>query len=165
MTIAHWCIHTIMAATVTRYLVTNIRFIESFFNTVSKYNISHASKLAFNLAVNFSFSRAPRRQFAGSYLAVWQPTDTHRKLCSSLICDAKMLNFGECGYCNIPHNFGIQRVTRFQLLRAQKSPLLSFALLFGQQLLMRTSPVHLHQQHLHSRHHLQGQSIGLVQES
>jgi hypothetical protein len=31
--------------------------------------------------------------------------------------------------------------------------------------LMRTSPVHLHQQHLHSRHHLQGQSLGLVQES
>jgi hypothetical protein len=30
---------------------------------------------------------------------------------------------------------------------------------------MRTSPVHLHQQHLHSRHHLQGQSLGLVQES
>jgi hypothetical protein len=32
-------------------------------------------------------------------------------------------------------------------------------------IMMRTSPVHLHQQHLHSRHHLQGQSLGLVQES
>jgi hypothetical protein len=31
-----------------------------------------------------------------------------------------MLNFGERGYCNILHNFGIQRVTRFQLLSAQK---------------------------------------------
>jgi hypothetical protein len=32
-----------------------------------------------------------------------------------------MLNFGERGYCNILHNFGIQCVTRFQLLSAQKS--------------------------------------------
>jgi hypothetical protein len=31
-----------------------------------------------------------------------------------------MLNFGEHGYCHILHNFGIQRVTRFQLLSAQK---------------------------------------------
>jgi hypothetical protein len=44
-----------------------------------------------------------------------------------------MLNFGERGYHNILHKFGIQRVTRFQLLSAQKSPFLSFALLFGQQ--------------------------------
>jgi hypothetical protein len=64
----------------------------------------------------------------------WQPIDTHRKLRSSLISYAKMLNFGERGYCNILHNFGIQRVTRFQLLSAQKSPLLNFVLLFGQQL-------------------------------
>jgi hypothetical protein len=35
----------------------------------------------------------------------------------------------------------------------------------GNVCVMRTSPVHLHQQHLHSRHHLQGQSLGLVQES
>jgi hypothetical protein len=42
-----------------------------------------------------------------------------------------MLNFGERGYCNILHNFGIQRVTRFQLLSAQKSPFLSFGLPFG----------------------------------
>jgi hypothetical protein len=32
----------------------------------------------------------------------------------SLITYAKMLNFGERGYCNILLNFGIQRVTRFQ---------------------------------------------------
>jgi hypothetical protein len=31
-----------------------------------------------------------------------------------------MLNFGERGHCNILHNFGIQHVTRFQLLSAQK---------------------------------------------
>jgi hypothetical protein len=61
-----------------------------------------------------SISRARRRQFAGSYLAVWQPTDTHRKLCSSLIFYAKVLNFGERGYCNILLDFGIQRITGFQ---------------------------------------------------
>jgi hypothetical protein len=48
-----------------------------------------------------------------------------------------MMNFGERGYCNILRNFGIQRVTRFQLLSAQKSSLLSFVLLFGQHLLLR----------------------------
>jgi hypothetical protein len=48
-----------------------------------------------------------------------------------------MMNFGERSYYNIPHNFGIQRVTRFQPLPAQKSPLLSFVLLFGQQPYLR----------------------------
>jgi hypothetical protein len=65
---------------------------------------------------------------------LWQPTDTHQILRSSLVSYANMLNFGEHGYCNVLHNFGIQCVTRFQLLGAQKSPLLSFVLLFGQQL-------------------------------
>jgi hypothetical protein len=45
-----------------------------------------------------------------------------------------MLNFGERGYCNILLNLGIQRVKRFQHLSAQKSPLLNFALVFGQKL-------------------------------
>jgi hypothetical protein len=64
----------------------------------------------------------------------WQPVNTHRKLHSSLYLYAKMLNFGERGYCNIPHNFGIQRLIRFQLLTAQKLPFLSLILLVGQQL-------------------------------
>jgi hypothetical protein len=34
-----------------------------------------------------------------------------------------MLNFGERGYCNILHNFGIQRIIRFQLLTAKKIPI------------------------------------------
>jgi hypothetical protein len=46
----------------------------------------------------------------------------------------KILNFDERSDCNILHNLGIQCVTRFQLLSAQKSPLLSFILLFGHQL-------------------------------
>jgi hypothetical protein len=48
-----------------------------------------------------------------------------------------MLNFGERGYGNILHNFGIQCVTRFQILSAKKPPFLSFVLLFGQQLELR----------------------------
>jgi hypothetical protein len=44
-----------MAAIVARYLTTKIRFIESFFNTVSRYDNSGASKLAFNLTANFPF--------------------------------------------------------------------------------------------------------------
>jgi hypothetical protein len=69
MTIAHLCIHTIMAVTVTRYLITNIRFIQSFFNTVSRYNISYASKLALNLTANFHFV-CPKKAIRGKLLAV-----------------------------------------------------------------------------------------------
>jgi hypothetical protein len=58
-----------MAATVTRDVVTNIRVIESFFNTVSRYNISYASKLAFNLAANFHFA-CPKKAIRGKLLAV-----------------------------------------------------------------------------------------------
>jgi hypothetical protein len=36
------------------------------------------------------------------------------KLRSSLITYAKMLSFGERGYCNILHNFGNQHVTKSQ---------------------------------------------------
>jgi hypothetical protein len=62
----------------------------------------------------FSISRARRRQCAGSYLAILA-TDRHsQKRHISLITYAKMLNFGERGYCNILLNFGIQCVTRFE---------------------------------------------------
>jgi hypothetical protein len=56
MTIAHLCIHMTMATKVTGYLVSHSRFIVSFFNTVSRYHISYASKMAFNLAANFHFA-------------------------------------------------------------------------------------------------------------
>jgi hypothetical protein len=52
---------------------------------------------------------------AGSRLAILAANRHSPKTRSSLISYAKMLDFGERGYCNIPYNFGIPRVTRFQL--------------------------------------------------
>jgi hypothetical protein len=53
--------------TVTKYFVTNIRFIEPFFNTVRRYHISYASKLAFNLVANFHFA-CPKKAICGKLL-------------------------------------------------------------------------------------------------
>jgi hypothetical protein len=69
MTIAHLCIHMTRQQHSHKYLVTNIRVIESFFNTVSRYNISRASKLAFNLAANFHFA-GPKKAIREKLLVV-----------------------------------------------------------------------------------------------
>jgi hypothetical protein len=119
---AHLCIHSIMAATQSQnILYPTTQSSKYSLKLVSRCSISDDLELASTLQ-RISISHARRRQFARVTKLSWQPADTHRKLRGSLYPYAKMLNFGERGYCNIPHNFGIQRMIR-STFNCSKTPL------------------------------------------